>query len=366
MSLTLPARGPTEPAAPSGTDRAPRAARGTTAVRAVLGSYPVRRLVRALTTLLVVLLATFAMTRVAYRNPAATLAPRNADQQVIDGIARSLRLDEPWWDQLWHYLFRGPDIQGAQMGLLHWPPALGYSFRKQTPVTELVLEKVSVTASLALGALVIWMLVSLTTGVLASRRPGGRLDRVLSGFSYVALSVPTFVVAILLSYFLFFKLSTYGIRWFPSSGYVPLGEDPLQWARHLLLPWTAIAVVEIGIFHRVVRGSMLEVLGTDYVRTARAKGVREWWVLLDHGLRAALTPILTLGGLELASVLGGAIVVETMFGLDGVGRLAIESALSGDFPVVIGTTLFASVVFILCTLAVDLVAWLRDPARGVQ
>ncbi len=325
-------------------------------------SFLTRRVGRSALTLFIVLLATFFLTRVAYRNPAATLAPRNANQQVIDGIERSLRLDQPWYLQLWHYLYRGPDIQGAPMGLINWPPALGYSFRRQTPVTELILSKIGVTASVAIGAVIIWMLLALLFGVLAARRPGSVLDRVLSGLAYVGLSVPTFLSGILLSYLLFYKLATYGIRWFPSSGYVALRDHPFEWARHLILPWTAIAIAEIGIFQRVVRGSMLDVLSADYIRTARAKGVSEPRVYFDHALTSALNPIITLAGLELAVILGGAIVIESIFGLDGVGRLAIESALSGDFPVVIGTTLFASVVFILSTLLVDIITRVRDPA----
>jgi len=324
-------------------------------------AFLLRRAGRALVTVFVVLIATFGLTRIAYRNPAASLAARNDNQQVIEGITRALRLDEPWYLQLWHYLFRGPDIQGAPMGLFHAPPALGYSFRRQQPVTDLILSKISATASLALGALVIWILVSILFGVLAARRPGSLTDRVLGGFSYVGLSLPTFLTGILLSYFLFFTLSTYGVRWFPSSGYVPLTEDPFEWARHLLLPWATIALAEIGIFQRVVRAGMLDVLSADFIRTARAKGIPEWRVHFDHALSAALNPLITLGGLELAVVFGGAIVTERIFGIDGVGRLAIDSALTGDYPVVIGTTLFASIVFILANFAVDVVTRLRDP-----
>lgn len=317
---------------------------------------------RALTTLLAVLVITFAMTRVAYRNPAAVLAPRNATQETLDGITRALRLDEPWYLQLWHYLYRGPDIQGAPMGLFNWPPALGYSFRQQRPVTELILSKIPVTLSLALGALVIWMTLSILFGVAAARRPGSWVDRVLSALSYTGLSVPTFLTGILLSYFLYFTLSTYGIRWFPSSGYVGLTEDPLEWARHLALPWLTIAIAEIGIFQRVVRANMLDVLGADYIRTARAKGVSERGVHFGHALSAALNPVITLGGLELAALMGGAIVTEQIFGLDGVGRLAVEAAVGGDFPVVIGTTILAAAIFVVSTFAVDVVTRLRDPA----
>lgn len=328
-------------------------------------SFFIRRSRRALLTLLLVLLLTFVMTRIAYRNPAATLAPRNADQQVIDGVARSLRLDDPWYLQLWHFLFRGPQVQGTPVGLVNWPPSLGYSFRRQQPVVDLVLDKIPATLSLAFGALVLWIVFSLITGILAAYRPGSALDRGLSGVSYVALSLPTFVVGILLSYFLYYKLSTYGIRWFPGSGYVPLTEDPAQWARHLILPWLTIAIVEVGVFQRIVRANMLEVLSHDYIRSARAKGVGEVRLHLDHALRAALNPIITLGGLELATIIGGAIVTEQIFGIDGVGRLAIESALSGDYPVVIGTTLFAAVVFIIVNFAVDVITHLRNPSRNL-
>lgn len=319
---------------------------------------------RAVSTLLIVLVIAFFISRIAYRNPAAMLAPRNANQQTIDAVAHALRLNEPWYQQLWYYLYRGPDIQGAAMGLTHWPPGLGYSFRKQTAVTELILSKVPVTLSLALGALVVWMTLSIILGVVAARRQGTWVDNSIAGAAYVCLSVPTFLSGILISYFLFFQLSNLGIFWFPSSGYVPLTEDPFQWARHLALPWLTLALAEIGIFQRVVRASMLEVLSEDYIRTARAKGLPEGRIYYDHALKAALNPVITLAGLELAVIMGGAIVTEAIFGLDGVGRLAINSALDGDFPVVIGTTIFAAACFVFCTLVVDVIARWRDPAHA--
>jgi peptide/nickel transport system permease protein len=308
---------------------------------------------RAATTLILVLIAAFFLTGVAYRDPANMLAPRNATQEGIDAVTRALRLDDPWYVQLKNYLLRGPDIQGAPMGLAHWPPGLGYSFRRQTAVTELILSKVPVTVSLALGALVIWMTLSIVSGVAAARRRGTAVDRGLSTAAYIALSLPTFLTGMLLSY---------GLYWFPSSGYVPFAESPIEWARHLLLPWLTLAIAEIGLFQRVVRGSVLEALSADYIRTARAKGVSENAVYYRHALKSALNPVITLGGLELAVIMGGAIVTETVFGLDGVGRLAINSALESDFPVVIGTTIFAAAVFVLCNLVVDIVTRLRDPA----
>jgi peptide/nickel transport system permease protein len=180
------------------------------------------------------------------------------------------------------------------------------------------------------------------------------------------MSVPTFLSGMLLSFFFFYELSTRGLHWFPSSGYVPFTQDPLEWARHLALPWLTLALSNIGLYQRIIRASVLDVMGADYIRTARAKGVSEGRVFYRHALTSALNPVITLGGLEIASLIGGAIVTEQIFGLDGVGRLAINSALDGDFPVVIGTTIFSAAVFVLCTLIVDAVTKLRDPSDATS
>ena len=315
----------------------------------------IKALLRTGLTLLLVLIVAFVLTRIAYQDPAVMLAPRNATPEAIEAIARALHLNDPWYQQLRYFLLRGPDIQGAPVGMLHWPPALGYSFRFQTSVTQLILEKVPVTLSLALGALVIWTSFSLLTGVLAARYRERFIDRLLALFAYLALSLPTFLSGMLIIFFLFYQLSLHNIGWFPAGGYVAFRDDPWQWARHLILPWLTLALAEIGIFQRVLRSSMLDVLHRDYIRTARAKGVREWRVYFDHALKPALSPVLMLTGLELAAIMGGAIVTEKMFGLDGVGRLAIDAALDGDFPVVIGTTIFAACVFIVCNLLTDLI-----------
>jgi peptide/nickel transport system permease protein len=327
-------------------------------------NFVLSRVGRAAVTLVLVLVATFAMTKVAYRNPAATLLPRNATGQQVEAIKNALHLNESALQQFWHYAFRGPAIANVPTGLARWPPSLGYSFHQQTAVMPLILSKISATASLALGAVVIWMALSVLFGVLSARRPGSLTDRTLSGISYVGLAIPMFVTGVLLSYFLFFKLSQVNVHWFPNGGYVPLTKNPFEWARHLVLPWATLVIAEVGVFQRVVRASMLETLGADYIRTAHAKGIRERRVYFDHALSAALTPVITLGGLELAYILGGGVVVESIFGIDGVGRLALTSALNGDFPVVLGATLFASLVFIVSTLVVDIVNRLRDPAAG--
>lgn len=317
-----------------------------------------------LLTLALVVVGAFLLTKVAYANPARSLAPDNASPETVAQIQASLGLDQPWWIQLKYFIFGGPDIKGVSTGLLAWPPSLGYSFHEQRSVTDLILEKIPVTASLAIGALVIWMIVSIVSGVLAARHPGHLFDRLSSGTSYVLLSLPIFVTGVLLVYFLYYRLTLAGLPIFPSGGYVPFSESPSQWALHLALPWLTLVLYEVGVFQRVVRGAVLDVSSADYVRTAWAKGASWPRVYFGHALPGALTPILTLGGIEFASILGGAIVTEQIFGLDGVGRLAVRAALNGDGPVVIGCTLFAAIVFIVITTVVDIAVDLRGRRVG--
>lgn len=317
------------------------------------------RALRMLLTVSLVTLVAFGLTKVAYANPARSLAPENASPETVAQIAHSLGLDQPWWIQLRNFVLGGPDIKGVRTGLLSWPPSLGYSFREQRAVTELIVEKIPVTASLAIGAVVIWMVISLLAGVLATRRPGGAFDRASSVVSYVLLSLPTFVTGVLLLYLLYYRLTLAGVPLFPSGGYVPLSESPARWALHLTLPWLTLVLYEVGVFQRVVRGAVLDVTAHDYVRTAWAKGAGWARVAFGHALPGALTPVLTLAGIEFASILGGAIVTEQIFGLDGIGRLAVRAALTGDGPVVIGCTLFAAFVFVVVTATVDTITDIR-------
>jgi peptide/nickel transport system permease protein len=175
------------------------------------------------------------------------------------------------------------------------------------------------------------------------------------------LSMPTFLVGLLLIYFLFFRLHLAGITWFPPGGYVPLTQDPLGWAQHLLLPWVTLAAVTAATYSRLTRSSMLEVLGEDYIRTARSKGLSEDRVVYRHGLRSALTPVVTLLGIDLGTLLGGVIVTEQVFGLPGLGQLAWQSVPTQDLPVIIGTVLVASTFIVVANLLVDLSYALLDP-----
>ncbi len=209
------------------------------------------------------------------------------------------------------------------------------------------------TASVAIGAAVLWTITGIPIGIASARRPGSWRDRLGTVFVLAGLSFPTFVVGLLLLYLLFFRLTLLGIEWFPAGGYVPLTENPWEWARHLILPWFTVAFATAATYARLTRGQMLEVFGEDYIRTARAKGLSERRVVYRHGLRSAVTPLFTQFGLDVALVLGGLVVTEQIFGLPGIGRLAVESVIRGDQPIIIGTVLFAAAFVVVANIVVD-------------
>jgi peptide/nickel transport system permease protein len=231
---------------------------------------------------------------------------------------------------------------------------LGYSFRNAEPVRKTLLDRLPATASLAGGAAVVWLLMGIPIGILAATKPRSIRDRLATVFALGGLSIPPFVAGLLLLYFLYYRLSLNGLDIFPASGYVPLTQNPFEWARHLVLPWFALALVTAASYSRITRGSLLEVLGEDYIRTARAKGLSERRVIYRHGLRSALTPVVTLLGIDVGTLLGGAIVTEVVFGLQGIGQNAILAVSTGDLPVIFGTVLFAAFFIVIANILVDI------------
>jgi peptide/nickel transport system permease protein len=187
------------------------------------------------------------------------------------------------------------------------------------------------------------------------------LDRTFTFMALFFYSLPTFVLGLLLLLFFYYELSIHGIRLFPAQGYVPLTQSPWEWARHLLLPWFTLAAVTAAAYTRLTRGSMLDVLGEDYIRTARAKGLSERRVILRHGLRAALTPIVTQFGIDLGTLLGGAIITETVFGLPGVGFQAVRAITANDLPIIIGVVVVATTAIVIANLLVDVFYAVLDP-----
>jgi peptide/nickel transport system permease protein len=251
--------------------------------------------------------------------------------------------------QYWHFLRE----------LLHGN--LGYSFYNSASVDSLLASRLPVTASLTVGAAAIWVVTGVTVGTLSASRPRSLIDRAATLFVLTGLSMPTFLLGLLLIYVFFFRAHLVGLTWFPAGGYVPLTQDPLGWVQHLLLPWVTLAVVTAAAYSRLTRGSLLDALGEDYIRTARSKGLSQRRVLLRHGLRSALTPVVTQLGIDVGTLLGGAIVTETVFGLPGLGQLAVQSVTNQDLPVIIGIVLVAAVFIVAANIVVDMAYAVLDP-----
>ena len=308
-----------------------------------------RRLLLGLLVLWIVSVAVFVLFFVTPHDPARLIAGRLATPQTVALVNHRLGLDRPLVDEYGGFVWRA----------LHGD--LGYSYYSSAPVLQLLASRLPVTASLALGAAVLWLVVGVGVGVAAARRPRSLVDRAGTLFVLTGLSMPTFLVGLLLIYFLFFRLHLAGVDLFPAGGYVPLTQDPAGWAQHLLLPWITLAVVIAATYSRLTRSSLLEVLGQDYIRTARSKGLSEPRVVYRHGLRSALTPVVTQLGIDLGGLLGGVIVTEEVFGLPGLGQLAWQSVTNQDLPVIIGTVLVASLFIVLANILVDLSYALLDP-----
>lgn len=307
------------------------------------------RLLFGVLVLWLVSVAVFVLFFVAPHDPARTIAGRQATAQTVALVQHRLGLDRPVLEQYGHFLIR----------LAHGD--LGYSYYNSEPVTSLIRARLPVTLSLTLGGAVLWLLLGVGSGVMAARRPRSLLDRGATVFVLGGLSMPTFLVGLLLLYFLFFKLHLAGIDWFPGGSYVPLTRNPAQWAQHLILPWFTLALVSAATYSRLTRGSLLEVMGEDYVRTARSKGLTERRVVYRHALRSALTPVLTQLGIDVGALLGGAIITENVFGLPGLGQLAVQSVTTQDLPVIVGIVLLAAFFVVIANIVVDLFYGVLDP-----
>lgn len=290
----------------------------------------------------------FIMYFIAPHDVARTLAGRQASEATIAAIRHNLGLDRPVIAQYGSFLWRA----------LHGD--FGYSYTNAEPVTSLIGNGLPVTASLVIGGAVLWLFMGVGIGVVAATRPRSVLDRTATGFSLFFYSMPTFLLGEVLLLLFFFRLHLLGIDLFPGAGYTPLLQDPVEWARHLVLPWFTIALVTAATYVRLTRGSMLDVLGEDYIRTARAKGLSRRRVIYRHGLRAGLTPVVTQFGIDVGTLLGGAIVTENVFGLPGLGELAISALSKQDLPTVIGLVLLASAFVVIANIVVDILYSVLD------
>ena len=326
-------------------------------------TYIIRRLINAVITLLVVTAVTFGIffmvPKLTGSDPALLYIGKTSDAASIEGIRTKMGLGDPVPVQYGKFLkglvvgrdyANGPDVT-------HCPaPCLGYSFKTDQEVTPLLLDDLPVTLSLALGAAVLWVIMGVSTGVISALRRGTIIDRSVMTIALAGVSLPIYFTGLLAS-----AIFVYWLGWLPQGQYVPFFENPGEWFVNLLLPWITLAFLFAATYARLTRANMLETLGEDYIRTARAKGLPERTVIGKHALRSGLTPIVTIFGLDLGALLGGAVLTEAVFNLRGLGYQALQAIRGNDLPVIIGVTLIAAFFIVFANLIVDLVYGVIDP-----
>jgi peptide/nickel transport system permease protein len=321
--------------------------------------YLLRRLVGIAALLVVISFITYLMFYALPVNPAALTCGKACTPDVIAANERRLGLDKPLvvqYGQFVEGIFVGRTY-GEGSAVIDCPtPCLGYSFKEERPVLEMMIERFPVTFSMAIGAFVLWMVVGIGIGIVSALRRGSLLDRGLMFMALAGVSLPSFFTGLII-------LTYVCITWqiMPVPAYVPFSDNPGSWAKNLILPWITLAILFAALYTRLTRASMIETMGEDYIRTARAKGLNERTVIFKHGLRAALTPIITIAGLDLGGLLGGAVITESVYNFQGLGRLAISAATDFDLPVLVGVTVVAAFFIVVLNLIVDLLYAMVDP-----
>jgi peptide/nickel transport system permease protein len=313
-------------------------------------AFIIRRLLWVIVLLFLVSLITFVIFYVIpTTDPAQLRAGRQPNPQLVEQIRHALGLDKPWYDQYWHYMKRL---------VFHWD--FGYSYQNNISVKTQIFDRLPATISLTVGAAVIWLIIGISVGTISAVKSRSLVDRASMGGALIGISAPVYWLGLVSLYL--FANDIGKIKIFPGSGsYVPLSQDPVKWLTSLLLPWMVLAAAFAAFYARLLRSNLIEVMGEDYIRTARAKGLTERRVVLRHGIRSAITPIVTAAGLDIGILLGGAILTETVFNIPGIGRLAYDSIQNGDIPMIQGTVLMGAFFIILANLVVDVLYAFIDP-----
>ena len=309
-----------------------------------MGGYILRRILSTVPVLLFVAVVVFLMLRLTPGDPAAVIAGDNASPDDIIMIRKSLGLDQPIYMQFVHWVG----------GLLTGDFGQSFFFKKQ--VSELVADRIEPTLALAVTAMIIAVAIAIPLGIFAASRRGSMLDRAVMGFSVLGFSVPVFVIGYALDYLFAIKLG-----WFPVQGYQRLADGFGGFLHRLILPSFTLAIVYIALIARMTRTSLLEVLGEDYIRTARAHGLGPTAVLVRHALPNAAVPIVTVIGLGIAVLIGGVVVTESVFAIPGLGRLTVDAVLARDYPTVQAVILLFSVTYVVINLLIDVAYTALDP-----
>jgi len=321
--------------------------------------YLALRLGGMLLVLLLIAVATFLVFNLLPQDVSTLSCGKPCTPERLAEVRTFMGYDQPMLQQLWNFLsgiVTGRTFGSGPAAVQCGAPCFGYSFRLGTPVGQLIQQAFPITFSIAIGAAILWLIIGVGSGVISAVRNGSWLDRTVMTGAIIGVSTPSYLLA-LLGILLF----GFTLNMVPVGGYTPFTEDPLGWAWHLVLPWTVLALLSAAIYARISRGQMLDVLGEDYIRTARAKGLRERTVVAKHGLRNVLLPVVTLFGLDLGGLLGGAVISEKIFSMPGLGAQLLDAVGNLDLPVMLGITLFSAFLIVLANFLVDLLYLVLDP-----
>lgn len=327
----------------------------------------IRRLLGAVVVVWIVSVVTFAIfqlaPRLSHQSPVyyyIAKQPPPVGSVQFKELEHAFGFDRPLFAQYWHWLssiFQPHTISNGtgETSACHIP-CLGYSFKLHTQVSSLIWQALPVSLSLAVGASILWLLGGLLVGTISGLRPGSFFDRVGMIGTLAAVSLPIFFTGPIL-----LLLFVYNWQWLPNVNYAGLTQDPLQWLRSMILPWIALAFAFAALYARLTRANMMETMGEDFIRTARAKGLPRPVIVVKHGLRAALTPIATIFGIDLGTLIGTTVITETVFNLRGLGWLSINAIRGKDLPVIMGVTIIAAISLVIANVIVDIVYAVIDP-----
>jgi peptide/nickel transport system permease protein len=283
-------------------------------------------------------------------DPAVQFAGKNPTPEQIAEVRRQFGLDKPVWAQYGRFLKHV--FTGDEYG---WP-GLGFSFVTRSPVRDQLVDRLPITVQLAFGAALVWLCVGIPIGIISAVKRRSLLDRATMLAALFFVSAPVFWLGLVALWLFWYKL-----HWSPGTGYVPITQSFGGWLSHMIMPWVVLALLFVAQYARMTRGNLIETMGQDYIRTARVKGLTERKVILKHGVRASLTPVVTLIGLDLGALLGGTVITETVFNLQGIGQWAVNSTFQGDLPAVVAVTVIAALAVTLMNLLVDIVYAYLDP-----
>lgn len=328
-------------------------------------TYLAKRVLGAGLTLFAVVFFTFVIFFYLTPDPASSICGEYCTPDAIENIRRQLGIDQPFLTQFWVFfagIFVGRTYgAGTAAEIYCSAPCIGYSFQTRSDVMEAIIDRLPVTLTIAVGAAVLWVLSGVVAGVVSAVKQGSMWDQGAMMFALAGVSLPNYFVALILQYLLVVQL-----QWLPFPTVTAFSDDPTRWFQTYLMPWMVLALMYASMYARLTRTNMIDTLNENFMRTARAKGLKPGPIMVRHGLRPSLTPVVTLLGMDFATLLGGALITETVFGLNGVGRYAYQAIQTNDQPVIMGVTLLAAFAVVVANIVVDLTYTVLDPRVRVS